>query len=62
MLKNLDVELNELHRTIVNSGVKMHQAQHQEEVDTGANPPKGKVVRSSGGSTVAPEQFATLKD
>lgn len=62
MLTKLDVLQNELHRTMVNSQVRMHQAANLQKVPTGEANAQAPVQRSNGGGTQSPSgAFGTLK-
>lgn len=62
MLSRFDVLQNELHRTMVNSQVKMHQAANMQKVPTGEQNAQAPVQRSNGGGTQSPRgAFGTLR-
>lgn len=59
---NIDSALNQLHRTVVNEEVRMHQAQHMEEVPTGEKAPKRTASGGGQGSSGKGSGLGTLKE
>lgn len=58
---NIDSALNQLHRTVVDEEVKMHQAQHMEDVSTGEKASKASIPSSGKGSSGVGKGLGTLK-
>lgn len=59
---NIDSALNQLHRTVVDEQVKMHQAQHMEEIPTGEKASKAPIPSSGKGSSGVGRGLGTLKE